>query len=414
MALGAGISIDIFNISGTINIVALPVFLVIFFYKIKSYSFIKSLAMIFLPIFIIVVIDLFVMTVSNFFFPTYLASFPLFPLLAGFTFKQFLQFMPYIALTCGLSFFATFLLVKVTKNQRKLIIQSNRVWKALAILSSFVIIAIAVALRAVYHFEASLDYLVWNTISLLGIATATLVSVVFYARSLQERTALQQKEAEQTILQDYLRQTERQLTGMRKFKHDYQNILLPLNAFIKEKDWVGLEQYMPQVNAASTIITKDDFALENLSNINVPEIKILLAAKLMLAQNINMHIQTTFEAHEDINHIPIDSIALVRMLGIILDNAIEELVTLGAGHLMVACYKSGNGVTFVVQNTCRTEINPLYELEQAGFSSKGDGRGLGLSNLAELIATYSDNLSLQTNIKNGTFEQKLWIAGKCN
>ena len=404
MAIGALIS------SGTISGIVLPLSCIIYFYKIKLYSFKKALILIFIPIFIIVVSDIFALTVITFFFPSFFSSFPNFPLLIGFSLNHFLHFAPYIVFTCTLSVLTTFLLVKATKEQRKLIKQSSQAQTALTIISLLVISAIAIVAGVGRHLEVAVDFFVWNTISLFGIVIATLVSVVFYARSLREQMALQQKEAEQRIQQQYTQQIEQQQTAIRKFKHDYQNILLAVDGFVKAKDWDGLEQYMPKVRAASAVIIKDKFALENLSKIKPPEIKGLLAAKLMLAQNIGIHVHTNFEAHEEIDHIPVDSVALVRMLGIILDNAVEELQALGAGQLTVACYKDNGAIVFAAENTCRADIPKLRELKQVGYSSKGESRGLGLSNLEELVAAHSDSLTLQTSITDGNFMQKLWIG----
>ena len=228
-------------------------------------------------------------------------------------------------------------------------------------------------------------------------------------RSEREKMILRQKEAEQKIQQEYTEHIEAQQTGMRKFKHDYKNILLSVDGFVAEEDWEGLKQYMPKVKAASSIITKDEFALENLSKIKSPEIKGLLAAKLMLAQNINIDIHTTFEADSEIDHVSADSVALVRMLGIIMDNAIEELQALGGGQLSVACFKAGNAVNFVVKNTCRPDLPSIRQLSQSGFSTKGENRGLGLSNLSEL-ANATPNVALQTNVVDGNFIQRLIVG----
>ena len=122
-------------------------------------------------------------------------------------------------------------------------------------------------------------------------------------------------------------------------------------------------------------------------------------------------ISTTLEAVDEIDDIPINSVALVRMLGIILDNAIEELTVLGKGQFMIACYKFGGGLTSIVQNTCRPDIQKLYTLKQAGFSTKGEGRGLGLSNLTEIVESHSSNITLQTSIADGNFTQRLRIGG---
>lgn len=50
----------------------------------------------------------------------------------------------------------------------------------------------------------------------------------------------------------------------------------------------------------------------------------------------------------------------------------------------------------------------IHELFQESFSTKGEGRGLGLSTLKE-IADNADNVLLDTIIENGFFIQKVEI-----
>jgi len=99
---------------------------------------------------------------------------------------------------------------------------------------------------------------------------------------------------------------------------------------------------------------------------------------------------------------------MVRILGIILDNAIEELQTLGEGALYIVCIKSEDIIRFTIQNSCRLDMPPLKQLQESGFSTKGERRGLGLSNLYEIINNLS-NVSLMTNIEDGQFSQTLIV-----
>jgi len=223
------------------------------------------------------------------------------------------------------------------------------------------------------------------------------------------QAAIREKEIENRTLLYYMDECERQQSVMRKFKHDYQNILISMNSFLDDDDLSGLKQYYTaKIKPASDVIMQGNFSLEQLGKIKVREIKSILAAKLTMAQNLGL--DARFEAVDDVDHIPVDSVALVRMLGIILDNAIEELETLGTGQLLVACFKSETSVTFIVQNTCRTDMPSFRQLSQSGFSSKGVDRGTGLSNLSELAATYP-NITLQTNVVDRNFIQRLIIGG---
>jgi len=251
----------------------------------------------------------------------------------------------------------------------------------------------------------------WNFMFLLIFVLASLVSFAFYARMQSALAAVREKEIEQQAMLRYMGECEQQQSAMRKFKHDYQNILISIDSFLDAGDLSGLKQYYAEkIKPASDVIVQSDFALEQLSKIKVQEIKSILATKLIMAQNLR--IDARVEVVEEIDHIPVDSVSLVRILGIILDNAIEELAQLGEGQLTVACYKGKKVVNIVVQNTCRVDLQDLRKLGQSGFSTKGEGRGLGLSNLAELVDLHAKDISLQTSIKGGNFIQKLWIGGK--
>jgi len=120
-------------------------------------------------------------------------------------------------------------------------------------------------------------------------------------------------------------------------------------------------------------------------------------------------IDVMFEAKDKINHLPLDSIVLVRSLGILLDNAIEELISLGEGTLRVGVLKGENDTTFIVQNTCRDDIERVHQLKQAGFSTRGKGRGIGLSNLTDLIKGHA-NMRVETTIDGNQFIQKIIIG----
>lgn len=237
-----------------------------------------------------------------------------------------------------------------------------------------------------------------------------ILAVIFYEKDILKKRTAQQEAEEQRQLQYYTEELERYQLGVRKFKHDYQNILLSLEAYIEDGDMADLQQYYySSIKPASDIITKDSFTLDGLDKIKIRAIKSFLTAKFMLAQNIDIHI--TFEANDNINDIPLDLVALVRILGILLDNAIEELAELGHGELFISCLKWDAGITFIVQNTCRSDLPSPQQLWQAGFSTKGESRGLGLSNLSELVDA-CPNVTLSTKISENSFRQELLIEDR--
>ena len=402
--------ITVFNIDGIISTAATPLVYVIYFYKIKAFALAKTIIFTLISIIIVGISDIAVMAIANLFFPSFLPSIPNFPLPIGFSFHLFLQFAPYILSAYIFSCLTTFLLVKMAKKPYDLINQNSKAQTALAVGSSFGVIISVIFVNIWRLYDTPYEFLFWNALALSIVFVVGLVSVMIYAKSWKEKLLLKQKETEQRVQREYMEYLEAQLTGMRKFKHDYKNILLSIDGFVHIKDWIGLEQYMPKVRSASGVIITDEFALENLSKIKLPEIKILLTQKLMIAQNISMDIHTTFEADHEIDTLPVDSVVLVRMLGIIMDNAVEELQKLGKGQFSIACFKVKNTVNFVVKNTCRPNLPSIRQLSQSGFSTKGANRGMGLSNLSEL-ANSTPNVALQTDVVDGNFMQWLILGG---
>ena len=88
---------------------------------------------------------------------------------------------------------------------------------------------------------------------------------------------------------------------------------------------------------------------------------------------------------------------LVRALGILLDNAMEE-VSGNGGDISLMILREERLLTFVVETTaCTIEVS-MAELYREGYTTKGEGRGLGLSSYRKLIDKYS-NVSSQTVIQ---------------
>lgn len=304
----------------------------------------------------------------------------------------------------------TTLFVRFSKSLRKDINQNKPMQTALL----YIVILLFASFQALVVFGYHLAYSGYtpNIILVNGIFFTVLTAIAFIifimlAKSLEAKYEAQTKEAERQSLELYTAELERNQAAIWKFKHDYQNILISIGSFLDEGDLDGLKQYHATHTAmASQVITGDSIVLERLSKIKVREVKSIIAVKLMTAQNLGL--TATFEVNEEIDFIPMDSIVLVRMLGIILDNAIEELTEICEGRIWIGCFKRELAIIFIVQNTCRSDIPELHKLLKAGFSTKGENRGLGLANLIELSDS-QPNISLETSIEEGNFTQKLMI-----
>jgi len=303
----------------------------------------------------------------------------------------------------------TFLFTKTTKKIRAKINENKQSQILLASISTIILFSFYGSIILSTYLGNEIALIELNFIFLVLYLIVGLIIFYFYAKTLREKYDMRRQKDEQENLQRYTKEIEIQYTEMRKFKHDYQNILSSLDSFVAEEDFEGLKRYyLEKIKVTSEIMNKHLFQLEALSKIEVREIKSILAMKLMRAQEQGINV--TFEAVDQIKRIPLDSVVLVRTLGILLDNAIEELIELTDGKLLVGVLKNERSTTFIIQNTCRIDTPKVHKLKQPGFSTKGEGRGVGLNNVSEFVKTHS-NMSIETTINENQFIQKVMIGG---
>ncbi|PTI50222.1 accessory regulator AgrC [Staphylococcus warneri] len=197
---------------------------------------------------------------------------------------------------------------------------------------------------------------------------------------------------------------------MRKFRHDYVNILSTMSEFIREDDMPGLRQYFnEQIVPMKDNLETRSLKLNGIEKLKVREIKGLITTKILQAQE--KEIAISIEVPDVIERIDMNTIELSRIIGITLDNAIEASESLEDALIRIAFFKEDESVTLIIMNKCKDSIPRVHELFEEGFSTKGDNRGLGLSTLKE-ITDNNDNVLLDTVIENGFFVQKIEIIDK--
>jgi len=95
---------------------------------------------------------------------------------------------------------------------------------------------------------------------------------------------------------------------------------------------------------------------------------------------------------------------LVRVMSVLLNNAVEGAVESYQKQLEVAIIKLDLETLVVIQNSCKKRKVKSEDLFELGFSTKGRHRGLGLNNVKEILGKY-DNVILETEIDNDVFKQ---------
>lgn len=208
-------------------------------------------------------------------------------------------------------------------------------------------------------------------------------------------------------LQEYMLQIEDMYQNLQTFKHDYANIMFSMTGFIEEDNMKGLKDYCEQqIFPISNQLSKQKDAISGLHNLHIVELKSLLYVKIVHAQELNININ--LEITERIDEINIKSVDLVRVIGILLDNAIEACQECNQPNISFSIVKEWKSITFILRNSyVRYDID-YSKLGNLGVSSKGERRGTGLYNVKSILKGYP-NIILDTEYPENYFTQFLEI-----
>ena len=238
------------------------------------------------------------------------------------------------------------------------------------------------------------------------IAMVVVVSQLFFSlfvysinkKIRQDKLSLQQI----NDLKIYTQQLESSQRGLRKFKHDYQNMLLSLKLSAKKSHDKELIDKLAEYSS-KTLEDKVLWQFNDVDNVKDELLKSLFISKLnRIFQN---NIQYSFECRIVIENLSnkYNSFDIVRILGIVYDNAIEESLELGdEARIDTMVYRENGELEIEIKNRCRNTDLTIQDMRKSGFTTKKHHDGLGLANIEELSQPYND-IFINYQIKDGWF-----------
>lgn len=245
------------------------------------------------------------------------------------------------------------------------------------------------------------------TILIILISLIVILSLFVGIKGFYNDRDLKIKDNELKALQNYINETEDAYLEMRKFKHDYINILSSIAGYICDEDMKGLEDYFnKKIAPLNRTLENESLKLASLKNVKATEIKGILTIKTIQAQNKGINID--IEILEEIESINWDTILACRGIGILMDNAIEAAEECNYKKINLALIKKEKSKIIIIQNTYKDKNINLKKIYEQSYSTKGNDRGLGLSTLKESISK-ANNIILDTKISEEFFTQIITI-----
>ncbi|MCH5345037.1 MAG: GHKL domain-containing protein [Acetatifactor sp.] len=281
------------------------------------------------------------------------------------------------------------------------------------LLFCFLIVVYLAILLMVFNFVYGKSFyyptkqLIFNGFLIIVLALCTVLVFFNMSELLEREQALSLQQARLSVMQDYTERMEHLYEEMRAFRHDYKNILSTMEYYIDSGDMTSLQSYFhAKIQSHNPMLSSDSFILGKLHLIADPALKSLLYTKLI--SMLNHRLTIILEIAEPVEIFSMDNLTLCRVLGILLDNAIEAAVCGKEQKISLAVVSAEEAVHFVVGNDTLPISIPTSRLFEKGYSTKEGHSGLGLSTVRELIDPLP-NVFLSTEYEDSYFRQTLTI-----
>ena len=277
-------------------------------------------------------------------------------------------------------------------HKNKLILLSN---------SIFMILSFTLQTFILFYYIDNLPFYI--TLIFIVILLAYYI-VNFY--SLTKTMQLQLTELDLEQSQQYNKTLVIMHDNIRCFRHDYANTVTAIGGFINSNDLEGLKTYYNQM-------LKDCERVKNLSAlspkvINNPAIYSLLTNKYHQATELGININV--ETFLDFNNLNMNTYEFTKILGILLDNAIESSKECEEKLINVEIRNDFNvkRQILIVKNTYKDKNLDTEKIYEKGFTSKPGNTGLGLWETRQILKR-RNNLNLYTTKDEKYFIQQLEI-----
>lgn len=207
-----------------------------------------------------------------------------------------------------------------------------------------------------------------------------------------------------------LKELEQNVTRLKITNHENKNQLLTIRNMIKRgEDSDTLIKHIEKI--VDTKIKDDEQLMFQTSTITNSMISSIIYSKMLTMKENN--INTGLSVDRNIKDLYLSdmseelSVEVCKIIGVYLDNAIEEVSKLKDKIINIEVYTEGKTLCIAISNNYEGEID-LVELDNPGYTTKENGHGYGLSLVAEIV---NDNHKLTTDreIKDNIFKQILKI-----
>ena len=300
--------------------------------------------------------------------------------------------------------FLTVLLPFLLLSIKKLKIFLNKLIKALdrPIITTIVMISSLIfASTLAYKFVAEFSSKVYIDNIILIIFFISLLALIIHNRFVINNEVRKTEE-----LLELITKYEKKNDEYRAYKHELLNNLLALKS-IKNKN---TKEFDSSLDELISLYNTKSSGIKNIYKLP-SGLKCIVYYKLNDIDEDKYNVNVNISKQVSINLEKVDHkeyMSLCKIMGIVLDNAIEAMKNSEGKTLNIDVYKEKDNVIIEVDNTFDKSTTDMTKIYSKNYSTKGKNRGLGLY-LANLLLKNSKYLHMEQRIINEYFNTKIYV-----
>lgn len=241
---------------------------------------------------------------------------------------------------------------------------------------------------------------------------ATLSLLHFVGKYLYYQDLSEFHRQELNNLEKYTADLEVMYDDLRRFRHDYKNILYSLQSAVNSNHLNYAKQSINQLTHSTVkVINMPTHTVGSLKNLTNSGVKSVTYSKIDQAISRGLHIQLEVASPIDLTA-TMSELDAIRIISILLDNAIVEAAKSVDKKIDISIFANNNAQFIIVGNSTRDEQIDLNRLAQIEHTvSFGSNHHLGLRNLQIILGHYP-NAANDRKSDHHWFEQRIVIPKK--
>lgn len=285
----------------------------------------------------------------------------------------------------------------------KIVNGSNKLKSSYLTASALLLILIMnILLVTVYH-DVNIE-----TIILVNFVFIIMCACILY-KNLVDGSNIVKMQVENKALLNNLEEYEKMLDYQRVVNHENKNKLLIVRSLLKENENSDALNYVNEVLDDKK--DDNDVLFGRAKKIPSGGLQGIVYQKMLVMNDKN--IKPILDVSNSVKKFKLENLDtklnydICRIVGVFLDNSIEETEKLDEREIMLSMYEQNNDLVIEISNKFKN-VPDLERLEEKGYSTKGKGHGYGLS-LVNDIVNNNNQIINEKGITRNIFTQKLII-----